>query len=394
MSKRARSIEPSPTRSASQDASLSRSASPRPSNEIQSSPPSENKFWTEPGVRTLLDWYTIPENFKRMHNNHPKPGCRIKDVQLIVARFINNARDPKDDDDNARWKWKDVRDAVGYIRKQYRIAKELERTATPGSSCQGESDTVRAQILKVCPDFDRLDPVLLPIVVARTRQPVIQIPNGDIGADNVDVDNNQQQDDIEEEEEDEDDSDKFDQDFKATYALEKEINRFNGAKSWASQQVLQDKDDADSDNDTDNEDDANSENDADDGRVWNWADHQGNYRRNIRQREEAIESRERELYTVLMERDAAARKRLDEELAIKRQQVINDLAREKQEFHKDMAQRKEEFYKDMAQKKEELKCEMDKVKSDREKYFVALTEIKVLRKELELRTFTPPSTWV
>lgn len=106
---------------------------------------------------------------------------------------------------------------------------------------------------------------------------------------------------------------------------------------------------------------------------------QGNYRIEIRQREEAIEKRERELYTVLMERDAAARKRLDEELATKKEQFNIDLAKEK-----------EEFYRDLARKKEELRDEADKVRNEREKYFDALAEIKALKKELEVRAFAGP----
>ncbi|KAF9293428.1 hypothetical protein BGZ74_011714 [Mortierella antarctica] len=98
---------------------------------------------------------------------------------------------------------------------------------------------------------------------------------------------------------------------------------------------------------------------------------QGSYRSEIRQREATIKKCERELYTVLLERDADVRKRLDEELATKKE--------------------KEEFYLDIVRKKEELRNEIDKVRNEREKYFEALAEIKALKKELQARTFVAPS---
>lgn len=106
--------------------------------------------------------------------------------------------------------------------------------------------------------------------------------------------------------------------------------------------------------------------------IQNHVDH----RNEIRQREVAIEKHERELYNVIMERDAAARKRLDEELAAKKEQ-----------FNMELSKEKEEFYQDMARRKEELRGEMDKLRNEREKYFDSMAEIKVLRRELKLRSY-------
>ncbi|KAG0348391.1 hypothetical protein BG005_011560 [Podila minutissima] len=113
---------------------------------------------------------------------------KVKDVQMEIAKVVNNAHASEGLD----WTWKEVKNSIGYIKKQYKKAKAMSSTGE-GTLGPLEQDTLRARMLKVCPEFDRLDPV------HSTSLPSNPLPfmqtSSDVETDIVTVDN---QDDIEE----------------------------------------------------------------------------------------------------------------------------------------------------------------------------------------------------
>lgn len=162
-------------------------------------------------METLLDWYTIPDNYKRLHNKNPTHGNKVKDVQMVIAKFINDAHTPE----GLNWTWTDVKNTIGYIKKQYRKAKAMKTKTGEGSLGPLPEDTLRARMLKVCPEFDRLDPVLS---TSLSTNPLPFMQTGsDVETDVVTVDN---EDDIED--------DNFDEDLSGAEASENDNNYFNG----------------------------------------------------------------------------------------------------------------------------------------------------------------------
>ncbi|KAG0346214.1 hypothetical protein BG004_002161 [Podila humilis] len=330
-------------------------------------------------METFLDWYTRPENYRRLQNKNP--ANKVKDMQFAVARVINDANVAE----GLNWTWKDVKNTIAYVKKQYRKAKTM-KDGTRGSFVSLPEDTVRARMLKVCPEFDRLDPILSTNAGPSTHT------GSDTELDTITPDN---QDGV--------GDDNFDQE-----ALDNEVNCFPGGDAAQSASSGLSSIDTDAEEWPARKRRKYSKTkayvsiaapiaaaaDAVRSMTEKQIQHLDSYRSEIRQREESIDKRERELNTEIMERDAAARKRLEEELMIKKERFIDDLAKEKEEFHKDMAVKKEEFHKDMSQKKEEynkdmaqkkkeLQIELDKVRSERKEHFVALAEISVLRRQLE-----------
>lgn len=158
ITKRARSIQPpsirpTPATSSSRSASQ-RSSSPCDTNAAQVS--NNKQFWNKTGIDTLLDWYTILDNHKRLHNKHPTHGKKVKDVQMDIAKVVNNAHTAE----GLEWTWKDVKNSIAYIKKQHKKAKMTMTSTGKGSLGPLEQDTLRARMIKVCPEFDRLDFVL------------------------------------------------------------------------------------------------------------------------------------------------------------------------------------------------------------------------------------------
>ncbi|KAG0348715.1 hypothetical protein BG004_004429 [Podila humilis] len=263
----------------------------------------------------------------------------VKDIQFVVAKHINNAHVSE----GHNWTWNDVKNTIAYVKKQYRKAKAMKEMAREGSFVSLPERTLRARMLKVCPEFDRLDAVL-----STNSTPFLQRTGSDTEPDTVIL---------------EDQNGIGDGNFgygrSEAKALDSGINSFNGGDTDADElparkrrKYVKTKADA-------------SVAvpiavvaDAVRTMTEKQIEHLGNYRSDLRQREEIIEQREREITIVLMERDVVARKRLDEELEIKKEQFINELAKEKEEFYKDMIAKKERFYKQISQQKDEFNKDM------------------------------------
>ncbi|KAF9333001.1 hypothetical protein BG006_004096, partial [Podila minutissima] len=92
----------------------------------------------------------------------------------------------------------------------------------------------------------------------------------------------------------------------------------------------------------------------------------------LRQREQAVETRERDFNQKLVRTAEEARERLRQELATERAEFRKELAEEKAEFKKEKAELKKEIA-DFAMERERLKMEN-----------------AALRKELEVRTVRSP----
>ncbi|KAG0256343.1 hypothetical protein BG011_004612 [Mortierella polycephala] len=52
---------------------------------------SRSQFWRNPGMKSLIDWYTDFDNYKRLNTVRPTADNRPGDVRKEIAAFINRA---------------------------------------------------------------------------------------------------------------------------------------------------------------------------------------------------------------------------------------------------------------------------------------------------------------
>jgi len=75
---------------------------------------------------------------------------------MDTAEAVNNAHTAE----GLEWTWKDVKNSIGYIKKQHKKAKVMMTSTGKGSLGQLEQGILRARMIKVCPEFGRLDLIL------------------------------------------------------------------------------------------------------------------------------------------------------------------------------------------------------------------------------------------
>ncbi|KAG9323625.1 hypothetical protein KVV02_000568 [Mortierella alpina] len=125
-------------------------------------------FWTQPGIKAFVDWFTTPENFDRLNNQRSNMGERIIDVQTSLAEYVNSR-------DGTKWTWETVRGKVAYAKALYKKAAQLTRH--PGE----DEDTFQARKLDICPYFDRFHAVYassLPLKASPLQPRQLRRPQG------------------------------------------------------------------------------------------------------------------------------------------------------------------------------------------------------------------------
>ncbi|KAF9980426.1 hypothetical protein BGZ75_008474, partial [Mortierella antarctica] len=158
-------------------ASLPTASLPTASTDDRSAPLQQNtsavictrkSFWTQPGIKAFVDWFTTPENFDRLHNQRSNMGERVIDVQTSLAEHINSR-------DGTKWTWETIRGKVAYAKALYKKAAQLTRQ--PGE----DEDTFQARKMDICPYFDRFHAVyasILPLKASPSQPRQLRRPQG------------------------------------------------------------------------------------------------------------------------------------------------------------------------------------------------------------------------
>ncbi|KAF9582899.1 hypothetical protein BGW38_010608 [Lunasporangiospora selenospora] len=82
-----------------------------------------SQFWRNPGMKTLIDWYTVYENFKRLNAVRPPQGHKPKEVRVEIAAKVNRK-------ENTTWDEGTVKSKVQYMKKRFAEAKTLKEKKT------------------------------------------------------------------------------------------------------------------------------------------------------------------------------------------------------------------------------------------------------------------------
>ncbi|KAG0284190.1 hypothetical protein BGZ96_011447, partial [Linnemannia gamsii] len=100
-----------------------------------------SSFWVQEGMDTFFDWITNPHNHERLYQKTPVSGQKPKDVRQEIAGVVNSKH-------NTKWTELQVKSKIAYVRAKYREATMLNST--------GQGAQVNAKQLEVCPEFTRL----------------------------------------------------------------------------------------------------------------------------------------------------------------------------------------------------------------------------------------------
>ncbi|KAG0247564.1 hypothetical protein BG011_001296 [Mortierella polycephala] len=124
---------------------------------------SRTQFWRNPGMKTLIDWYTDIDNYKRLHTVRPTAGNRPGDVRKEIAAFVNRT-------EGTSWTEATVKAKLQYVKKRFMDAKDLkERTA--GKRNLGAA-TFEGRARDICPVYEKLARVLSGSLVSNGPPPV------------------------------------------------------------------------------------------------------------------------------------------------------------------------------------------------------------------------------
>ncbi|KAF9346294.1 hypothetical protein BGX26_002215 [Mortierella sp. AD094] len=295
------------------------------SDAAESSPAAE-------GMNTFIDWITDLHNHERLYKN-PISGQKQRGVRQEIANFVNNRH-------NTNWTEIQVKSKIAYMKAKYREATKLNLTS------QGN---VTAKQLEICPEFTRLHEVYggsLAVNPPPPRQPV------SFGDEPTVVE----------------DTDEESSDLDATWDSP-DINPHTNTQTDLGDEDV---------------------GPANKCRKYNLSEQQikayNGGRSELRQRELAIEQREKELTEKLLrlseeasKRAEEARERLRPELAAERAQVRQELAAERAEFRKETAD----------EKADERADERAEAKRERSEIIALKVENAALKRELEVRNYRP-----
>ncbi|KAF9336560.1 hypothetical protein BG006_008245 [Podila minutissima] len=275
-------------------------------------------------MATFFDWITDPHNHERLHKKNPVSGQKPKDIRQEIANIVNKKH-------NTAWTELQVKSKIAYSKTKYREAMKLNST--------GKGARVSCEQLDLCPEFVRLHQVYGGNLAANPPPPRQSTYFGDEPT-AYDISDNESSD-LEAHDE------TSDTDVHDDSPLEP-VNKRRKGNSITSPEILTTFID----------------------RMQQLSyQHRQAYDENrseLRQRELAIEARERELTEKLL-RVAQDLNRLAEEARVRLRQ---ELAIERAEFRKEMAEERAEFKREKA----EFSKERDQLKM----------ENAALRKELEV----------
>ncbi|KAF9275401.1 hypothetical protein BGZ74_004037 [Mortierella antarctica] len=338
MAKRSREghpIQPAPLaiRPATRSSTPSQAMSPTPVLQSVAAPEGyqgtlkASSFWVQEGMATFFDWITNPHNHERLYKKNPISGQKPKDIRQEIANVVNNKH-------NTKWTEGQVKSKIAYVKAKYREAAKKNST--------GKGAQVSNEQLEVCPEFVRLHEVYGGSLSANPLPPrqTADFGEGHMAAEFTD-----------EESSDLEDPSDTDSHMDSQSKPVNKRQKANGISSPAVFATSIEKIQQLSDQHRLAYDDTMSQ---------------------LRQREQAVETRERDFNQKLVRTAEEARERLRQELATERAEFRKELAEEKAEFKKEKAELKKEVA-EFAMERERLKMEN-----------------AALRKELEVRTVRSP----
>ncbi|KAF8949227.1 hypothetical protein BGZ52_006016 [Haplosporangium bisporale] len=252
-----------------------------------------SSFWVQEGMTTFFDWITNPHNHERLYKKNPISGQKPKDIRQEIANVVNNKH-------NTKWTEGQVKSKIAYVKSKYREAAKKNST--------GQGAQVSNEQLEVCPEFLRLHEVYGGSLSANPLPPKQTADFGEAhtAAEFSDEDSSDL--------EDPSDTDSH------TDSQSKSVNKRRKGNGVSSPAVF-----------------ASSIE-----KIQQLSDqHRMSYdstRSELRQREQAIEIRERDLTEKLFRTAEEARERLRQELATERTEFKKELAEEKAELKKEKAE--------------------------------------------------------
>ncbi len=119
-------------------------------------------FWRNPGVKTLVDWCTDGDNYKRLHVPNPTLGYRPMDVRKEIAAIVNKA-------EGTHWTEVMVKSRLQYLRRRYTDAQTLIALATGEDA--DDITNLDSRVKEICPAYDRLAPVMADYPINRAPTP-------------------------------------------------------------------------------------------------------------------------------------------------------------------------------------------------------------------------------
>ncbi|KFH63680.1 hypothetical protein MVEG_10373 [Podila verticillata NRRL 6337] len=311
-----------------------------------------SSFWVQEGMATFFDWITNPHNHERLYKKNPISGQKQKDICREIANVVNYKH-------NTNWSEGQVKSKIAYVKAKYREAAVLSST--------GQEAQVFTRQLEICPEFARLYYVYGGNLSANPPSPK-QMQMADFGGGHTVTEIT------------DDESSELEEAYTDTHTDSQsepvtKRRRENGVSAPAVFATFIE-------------------------RVQQLSDrHRLSYhetRTELRQREQAVEIRERDLMERLFRIAEEARERFRQELATERAEFKRELA----ELKKEKAEERAEHKKEMAEEKAELKKQMaeERVELKKEKIEFAMErdQLKMenasLRRELEVRLGRLPST--
>ncbi|KFH69077.1 hypothetical protein MVEG_05879 [Podila verticillata NRRL 6337] len=126
------------------------SATPAPQPGVESSTRNTRSFWSMPGMEAFLDWVTEPHNHDRLNKKRPVSGQRAVDLYGEISKFVFERH-------KVDWDVKHVKYRMINARRKYDAAKALSEITGGGET--RDLDSLRKEMLLICPPFDRLDAV-------------------------------------------------------------------------------------------------------------------------------------------------------------------------------------------------------------------------------------------
>ncbi|OAQ26926.1 hypothetical protein K457DRAFT_157300 [Linnemannia elongata AG-77] len=294
-----------------------------------------SSFWVQEGMDTFFDWITNPHNHQRLHKKNPVSGQKPKDIRQEIANVVNNKH-------NTKWTELQVKSKIAYVKSKYRDVAKMNST--------GLGAQVVAKQLEVCPEFTRLHEVYGRILAVNPPLPKQSAHFEDGPTTTYEITDDESSD-LEPHE------DASDTDLNAapsSIAPPNKRRRGNGISSPAELKTSIE-------------------------RIKQLSEQYrvvyDETKNELRQREQAVETRERELAEKLLRLSDEARVRLREELAAERADFRKEMAEEKAELKEERAELKRE--------KAAFTLERDQLKM----------ELAALRKELEVRTVRWPKNF-
>ncbi|KAG0331206.1 hypothetical protein BG004_001775, partial [Podila humilis] len=114
-----------------------------------------SSFWVQEGMATFFDWITNPHNHQRLHKKNPVSGQEPKDIRQEIANVVNNKH-------NTVWTEDQVKSKIAYVKSKYREAAAAKKNSTGKEGAQQVSDDKNSssnEQLEICPEFVRLHKV-------------------------------------------------------------------------------------------------------------------------------------------------------------------------------------------------------------------------------------------